>query len=293
MTVPIRWREHANQVRQWRQLDAADGNVLLVVNSADDRQSEIATAIDALLGVASRNAIQVIASRQHAAMLTSAGISDQQILFAESASGAIEINHFLESADALAWVETRKCHVIAGSAPHNLHNEEIKSIFEERVALLIGDGVFVAHALPEPYLYVFDGPGLVNRFGRARKVNAYRERVRALLADLQQHWEREGRPTGSDSQTFTSEMQILERHLGRDLLQFDESSDVPLVNDGGHGGVPEQVSTYLTHLLESIRERDRRTEAISAELRGVLAYLELPLRRRIWLRIRRLISPGS
>jgi hypothetical protein len=283
VTTTSRRRSHANQIRKWPELGTIDGNVLLIVNSRHDQQDDIARSIDALLMVAASDAIHVIAGRDHEAALAARGIPRERILFAESDGGAIELNHFLESSGALAWIGTRQFHAIVGSAPHNLHNDEIKSIFEERVALFIGDGVFLAHALPEPYVYVFDGIGLVSRFGRGRKVDAYRTRVRALIGDLQQHWEAEGRPAVSDAASYSIEMRILEKHLGRELLEFDETSPVPPIADGGDDGVAVQVSAYLAHLFESLRERDRRTDAITEELRRTLK--QLPLWRRFLSRV--------
>jgi len=246
---------------QWERLDRVDGNVLLVVNSLPARHEEFARAYRELQVLAS-SALHVIAPAHCRDWIAAAheGVSPDRLLFALDEQGRdLELNYFLETA-AFEWVSSKQFSLVAGTAPHSLYNDTVHTIFEQRVALLLRGGMFLAHALPERGVYLFDGPSLVQRFGRHIKVEAYKKWCRALVDDLHSEWMAQGAPGPVDDRDQTSIERILGTHLGSPMLAYDERGAIPFPH---HESVAGPVAEFLQHLHGLIHDRDvRLSEAI-------------------------------
>ena len=134
----------------------------------------------------------------------------------------LELNYFLESAVALQWILGHQFTAVIGSAAHSLHNDEVKDVFERRVALFLGSSVFLAHALPRRYVYVLGLGDLLQRMTRPEKVAGYGTMSRALVDDLLALWRARGCPVVDDQKRFDDECEILVRHLGAETIAFDE-----------------------------------------------------------------------
>lgn len=250
----------------WEELGAIDGAVLLVINSPRDHAAIVSDAARELHAHAP-DGLHVIAPPSWQPWITDKGIASERVRYAATEQGGdIELNHFLETAGAIRWVAEKRFAVIAGSEPHSLYNDEVKAIFEQRIALLVGDGCLLTHALPERGLYLFDGAGLIERFGRASKQAEYQERSRALLADLHSLWTQQGEPGFVDNQDLSAVTSVLSSHLGAAILEFDETGPIPLAHDSGIAG---PAAEFVRHLHDVIRERDERTAAIAAQLESV------------------------
>jgi hypothetical protein len=245
----------------WTALPAFDGPVLLVVNTPAPAAADLQALVSLLAG--KTDGLHLIAGAAHAGMLPE--LPPERVLLAQDASGRdIEINHFLETSIAVRWVVPKAFRAIVGLNPHNLYNEEVQGPFEARAALLLGDGVFLAHCLPTPYLYVLDGQALVHRFSRDAKVAQYRQQATALIDDLHAVWLARGRPVVDDSDDYAACMAVVERHLGRPVIDFDEASPIRVLRGGEPVG---GAAAYLTHLRDTLHDRDRllleRSDAVA------------------------------
>lgn len=267
----------------WAELGRVDGDALLIVNSPDDARGEVACALEAL-SASAVGELHVIANPAWREFLSQRGVPSHHVLSTETSSGVVEINHFLETSNMLGWAHKRPLRLVTGSAPHNPYNMEVKEIFEQRALLLLGDGDFLAHSLPGPYVYLFDAPSLVARFGRARKVLDYLDRQHALLSELEALWVAEGRPAVSDSIDFSSVTDAIARQLGPQILEYDEDRAAPLDRVGSPGDAA--VAEYVQHLRGVLYNRDQLAAALLTEL-------QRPLSQQVWLRIRHLLGLTS
>lgn len=264
-------------VSTWEELGRRSGNVLLVVNSADGAEAEVGDACDRL--AACGDALHVIAPWRWRHWMRARGIGRDRALYARDCDGSeVEINYFLESMPALGWIDARRFALTAGSAPHNLYNEEVKEIFEQRAALFVGRGLFVAHALPQPYLYVFDQPALFARQARYAKVERFKTLSRAIVDDCYRIWREQQSPAVSDGNGPADLSAILNAHLGEAFLEFDEASPIALPREHlarSSADATARFTEVAAHLGEALRERD-----------GVIARLERApaIRLRRWLR---------
>lgn len=252
-------------VTTWDELGRLDGDVLAIVTSpAGDRG-----AVDALFDELARrvpvSAIHVIAEPAWRARLSDRGISDDRMLLTTDDQGReIELNHFLETPAVVRWAVSRGFGTILGSAAHSQYNEEVKDILEQRVCLLLGDGCFLAHTLPGPYVFRFDLPGMLHRLNREPALEAYTAACRALVDDLYRIWRRDGAPSTCDDPGFSDVVPALARHLGPAVLGFDEASPIPIPRGDTAGG----VAGFVTHLRQVLFERDEhlsvQTDALVA-----------------------------
>ena len=192
--------------------------VLFVVNSPAERVDEVSAVLDRL----PQADVHVIAPLEWQSWLEARALEPDRIRYARDSSGrAIELNYFLEQFETTGWILRQSFDFVTGSVPHSLYNEEIKSPLEIRVGATLGQGRFVAHALPGPFLYLLTRGDLIVRQGRARKVAAYSAMTRALVDDLQASWAAAGRPVATSPSTPLAE-RLFERHLGA-LAHFDEA----------------------------------------------------------------------
>lgn len=250
----------------WEELGAIDGAVLFIINSLRDHAAIVANVATELEAHAP-GGLHIIAPPAWRTWIAAKGIASERVRYAVTEQGGdIELNHFLETAGVLQWVAVERFAVIAGSEPHSLYNDEVKEIFEQRVALLVGEGCLLTHALPERGLYLFDAAGLVERFGRASKAAEYQTQCRALLADLHSLWVQQGKPASIDNRDFGAVTSVLSAHLGAAILDFGETGPIPLAHDSD---IARPVAQFVRHLHDVIRERDERMTAVAAQLQAV------------------------
>jgi hypothetical protein len=244
----------------WNELGPIDGNLLVIINSPDDETD----TVEALFATIERELpsaiVHVIATPIWQAWLGRRGIAAERVLIATSEEGrAVELNHFLEDPAAVRWSVAKGFRCSVGTEAHSVHNDEVKEIFEQRVLLLLGDGRFLAHTLPNPYVYVLDLTRMLERCGRPLKVQEYERRSRAIVADLHQLWRASGRPAVADGADYADVMQVLERRLGPELLTFDEAGPIPLP----HEPMTSAFAGVISHLREVLSEHDRRLEVMT------------------------------
>ena len=242
-------------VLTWAELEPFDGNVLVVINSPDDDTDTVEALLMTLERQLPLAVLHVIATPVWQAWLDRRGVAPDCVLIATDEEGRdIELNHFLESPAAFLWSVPKQFLCIVGTAPHSMHNDEVKDIFERRILLLLGDGRFLAHTLPNQYVYVLDLARLLERCGRDLKVQAYERRSRALVDDLHRLWLSSGSPAVADSPDYADVLQVLERQLGPALLAFDEVSPIPLE----HQRITGAFVGIVTHFRSVLCEHDRR-----------------------------------
>jgi hypothetical protein len=256
----------------WADLAVMGGNVLLVINSPADADREVSAACEHFAAIGA--VLHAVAAPLWRPRLATHGIPPERTLFTvDDQDDELELNYFLETEKALAWIWQRQFAVIAGSAPHNLYNEEIKDIFEARVSVFLRTSVFVAHALPARYLYVFDLAGMFSRLGRGVKLAQYDAATRNLIGECYDLWRAGGSPTHSDDADFSDVMAILTRHLGPVLVDFDERSPIPLMPPSG---VDTAAAGVVVRMGGMIQARD---EALNLSI-GAATWREMTLRLR-------------
>jgi hypothetical protein len=188
-------------------------------------------------------------------------------LSAVDGTGAdLELNYFLETPPALAWTLPKRFTLVAGTAPHGLYNEEVKSIFEFRVCLFLRDGLFIAHALPEEYVYLFNLAGVLSRLGRDAKVARYQAASRALIEDCHRLWQADGCPAQSDDADYADVTDALRRHLGAAVMDFDERAPAPLSLP--EEAVPAAAAAVVRYMGDIVDARE--TALNDRRLMGVL-----------------------
>lgn len=252
-------------VTTWSELGTIDGPALLIVTAAAGDEVPVDEAFRALSAKVSADALHVIAPLAWQRWFEERGQPADRLLICVDGDGReVELTHFLHSSAALSWIGPRGFQVIMGALPHKRYNEEVQGAFEQRVCLFLGHGQFLAHTLPDPYVYTFDTPALVHRFGRSADVDRYLAVTNGLVAELHGQWLAAGSPGVDDTGNHDGVLAALGRHLGSEMRGFDESRlPVPSVT---HRLEPE-IASYLTELHATLGERDRR-------LAGLEAYLE-------------------
>lgn len=252
----------------WPDVAEVGGPVLMIVNSPDGDERAVSAVFDALEGRVPPARLHVIATPVWHRWLCERGWADARVLFSADARGAeLELNYFLESSDALHWIASKKFTLVLGSAAQSLYNEEVKEIFERQVAVFLGDAVFLTHTLPEAYVFALGLTDLVQRANRSGKVAEYRTVARALLDDLRQLWIDARMPSRDDAGPFVDVAGVLERHLGGDLLSWDERSAIPLTRPDPAKAAAEFVR-YVESVLHRVADQD---EARADDLRATIA----------------------
>lgn len=279
-------------VTTWQELERIGGEALVVVNSEREDERAAAALFDELTLHVSPHAVYVIASSAWQPWLVARGLSPDRLLPCADAEGRdLELNHFLESPPAVLWMLTKRFEVIVGSAPHNMYNEEIKDIFERRACLVVRDGYFLAHTLPQPFVTVLDLPSVLGRFTRREKVEAYKATSREIVDDLFQIWVKHGRPQACDSRHFTDVVNALGTQLGTEVLDFDEVSPIPIEQPDDHQPVVEQallvadvLRKHDQRLAEADQQRVNAVKLRDAIIDDLRRQLNTPVRRVLrWL----------
>ncbi len=261
-------------VATWRTLSPLDGNVLLIVNSPHGDEHEVSMALDAVERCAARTRLHIIATAAWQPWLSDRGASSDRVLYSIDAAGdELELNYFLETSTAVRWIVGKQFTAIVGSAPHNLYNEEVKGIFERRIGAILGAGRFLAHTLPEPYVFVLTLEELLHRFNRAPKAEQYGVFCRELLADLHRGWVASGRPRVADTGSFDEVSAVLERHLGPAVLSWDEASPIPL-HRLDTGGRALEYLLYVEGVLHRAVDAMANLQALTADLQQTLVQLQ-------------------
>jgi hypothetical protein len=238
----------------WSELQIPDGPVLLVLNSPVTALHEVPQIIEQLGTVMSLDRVHVIGPSAWVKDVLRLGIRKRQYLPARTGRDDLELNYFLETPPALQWMARLAPSIVVGSSPHNLYNEEVKDIFEVRVAAVLRDAVLLAHSLPNPYVYLLDTDGLLERAGRGAKIAAYHESVARLLDDFHQQWVTRGRPAFDDAPDFSDVEATFARHLGRAALDFDEASPIPLATVETTSDRTRVFAFVRDRLLQALRQ---------------------------------------
>lgn len=252
-------------LKTWSELGTIDGSALLIVNVAPGDELHVDEALRALSALVAADALHVIAPQAWQPWFGERGQPADRLLMCLDADGReVELTHFLHTSIALTWMASRQFQVVMGAQPHKLHNEEVQALFEQRVSLFLGRGRFLAHTLPDPYVYVLDTPALVHRFGRSADVARFQAMTHGLVADLHGQWVAAGEPPVNDTGRHDEVMATLSRHLGTDVRGFDQSPPLPGIT---HRAEPE-VASYLDELHATLFDRDQglaRLEELLAE----------------------------
>lgn len=248
-------------IHTWDTIEAIQGNLLVVINSPEDGAEQVEALLDAVAAHLPGAAVHVVTPASWRDRLLARGIAEDRLLVARDDKGReVEVNHFLESPAVVSWCIGAGFAAIVGTDAHNLYNEEIKDIFEQRVLLLVGDGVLLAHTLPIPYVYAFDAAQLVERCGREIKVARYRRDADALIGDLHQLWLASGKPARDDGADYAGVMAVVERHMGREVIDFDEVSPIPI----SAPAISPAIAGVVKHWREVMGEHDRQLAAMTA-----------------------------
>jgi hypothetical protein len=248
-------------ITTWEELGRLSGRVLAILNSPVEDQPTAAALFDELQGPAGACDLHVIAGPEWRQWLKARNVPDDHLLFSVDATGtSLELNHFLESPAAMVWAAQRRFDAAVGSAAHALYNDEVKEIFERRLPLLVGAGRYLAHTLPNRYVFVLDLPALLIRFSRLQKLEEYDRRCRALVEDLHRVWSALGRRAVADEPAASGVFQVLGRHLPPDVFAFDEESLTPLAQPDLSRAFADLV-LYLRSVLCEHAERLAEREA--------------------------------
>lgn len=258
-------------ITTWDDLPPFGGNVLMIVNSSADHVAEVEDAYRHVRRLAPAASLFVICERPWGERLLAMGVIPGHIIVTTDAGGAdLELNHFLESPGTVRWALQHHFRAIVGTAPHSLYNEEVKLTFEQSVSLLSHDACFLAHALPQPFLYVFDFDEFIERFTRHAKQARYEQDARGVVADLHRLWVKRGRPAPDDSADSTGAFHRLLSRLDPRLRAYDENAEAShqtrRVSPGTKG--------LVMHLRDVIHAHAEFAHAQHVELRRLEAVVE-------------------
>jgi hypothetical protein len=239
-------------VDTWNALAPADGNVLLIVNSSDGDTAPVEAAVDRVLALVPVERVYAISSVSWRSWLAERGIDGNRLLVALDSEGKpYDISFFLNLPVTLRWVHSRAHALVLGTVPHNLYNEEIQDVFERRVALLLGGGAFIAHTLPNEFVYVLRLADLLRRFGRESARRRYVSVAQAMVDELAQKWIEQGRPPVADTPN-TEAMAIMRRHLPEGVKNFDENHPVAMESDN-----VDSIAEYVRELQATLVDASR------------------------------------
>jgi hypothetical protein len=245
----------------WNELSGLDGNVLFVINS-DEWDTDAVNALFASFELhLPRSVVHVIATRDWQPYLAQRGVASDRILVALDDEGRdVELNHFLATPAVILWTVQKQFAAIVGSEIHNLYNEEVKDIFEQRALLLLGDGCLLAHTLPLEFVYVFGVPEILERCGRDVKIRDYEREARSLVDALHRVWQAAGRPATTDNPDYSDVLDVLARRMGPPLLAYDEVSPIPIAPPAITGA----LAAVVAHHRAVVSEHDRQLQAMTA-----------------------------
>lgn len=260
--------------------DAISGRSLVIVNSPPEHGEAVAGVLRALQSRAA-DGLSIIAPRSWRPLLLDLGCDGDEVLYAVREDGQdYELNFFLEQLGTLHWILSRQFSCVIGTAPHSLYNEEVKDTLEQRVALFLGRGTFVAHAWPKPFLYFLELADLILRFDRSRVTREYGAVTRALIADLHRAWLDGGRPAQADG-AIAAHDEVIAAHLGP-LMARDERSGEPsdVVSLAAVAGFIDYAERVLHPAVALRDERLRELEETQRQQRQLIEHLSGEVTRR-------------
>jgi len=241
----------------WQAL--AGESVLVLINSPEGEIAEVAALFDRLAPRLERSEVYVVTPPEWTSWLHDRGLPADHVLpSADAQDRPLELNYFLESPVAGIWIRSKPVDYIVGSVPHSLYNEEVKDLLEERLSLFVGSSRFLAHTLPQDYVYVFDLPMMLRRSGRADKVKEYRATCRSMVDAWHRQWIDAGRPARDDGPDIRQAASVIGDHLGAGLLSPDESSPISIERLDPVASIVGTIR-YLQDLLG-------RTQALQGEV---------------------------
>ena len=255
-------------ITTWDDLGRLGGNVLAILNSPLQDEHGVATLFDELERRVLAGRLHVIASPGWRDWLGARGVSGEGLLLTvDDGGGELELNHFLETPTAVLWITHKQFAFVVGAASYAVYNDEVKEIFERRLTVLLGSGRFLAHTLPNPYVFVLDLPAIVLRSYRKRTLERYTTTCRAMIDDLYRHWIDIGKPAVADDVVYCDVVEALGRHLGTELLAFDEAAPIPLPRPAA-GPIFADIIISLQSVL---REHDQRLADLTKAFRDLTA----------------------
>jgi hypothetical protein len=268
----------------WSELGPPSGEVLVIINSPEDDRLPVDAFFRQLYGWTRSSTVHVIAPLAWRDWVKRQGIPEDRVLLAAAGDGSpYDLATFLTTPEVFRWVTARAVGVIAGTTPHNRYNDQVQEIFERRVAVLLGDGYLLAHTAPYPFVYVFDAPAVVRRLVRGEALLEYRTVCGRVVGDLHARWVSEGSPVVNDDPSFTAEQQELARHLGSDLLAFDEASAIPIQRTMSGQTIAEMLAEVRASLADAGRRLEEGVWTLEHQQRGG------SLKTRVRTRLRRLV----
>lgn len=246
----------------WHEMQPLPRSILVVVNSHWHNEDEVSRLFERLRSQ-DGTALHVVAPPAWRNRVAAEGIGAGHFQAAADAHGnELELNYFLEWPATLRWLASLDIQAVVGTTPHAQYNDYVNDIFEQRVALLLRQGVFLAHTLPQPYVYVFDAAGLLRRMDRLAALDQYRSACKSIVDDCYRLWRVEGSPAVSDRSDRRDVIDVLTTRLGPAILGFDEASPIPLQRPHDN----TRLATFVAHLNDAIAERqrllDERIEAV-------------------------------
>lgn len=204
----------------WAEVFAPGTTALLIVNSAPSQLEEIERAVSALERSPGLGAVSAIAPLTLRTWLSHRGVDTSRTLFPRIAGVDVELDYFLERSHAIRWAIRRRADFVLGTEPHAPLNEDVKTDFERRAALMLGRGCFVAHSVPSEQTLLFSAEELWSRAARPEAVERHRARVKGALDRLHRVW------AASQSHAAESSASTRAGSIAADLL-MQGASDAP------------------------------------------------------------------
>ena len=275
----------------WNEFVPMPERVLLIINSQPNDYSSVDLVMEALGKLIPIQSLLVVGnSYWQDYLIKKTEIPKAQILFSCIQNQELELNYFLENSLTISWIKRHKPQLITGSLAHNLYNEEVKEVFEKRICLFIEDGVFLAHSLPNEYLYILRIRDLFERFSRQKKIDIYKAKSEAIVDEFYHLWIKEGKPAIDDRIGFEEEKNILYKHLGKDLDAFDETGEIPLENIDVLTDVADYWNSTLSSYLVKLENEIIQRESLQAEHNALLDEINNIMKTYPFIRILRWVE---
>jgi len=203
-----------------------DDKLLLICNSPVQELSNVSFLLEHLEKIIPQDRIYVVAnSSWKEYFVENKSISEQRILFTCVDSQELELNFFLENYKFLQWLDSIRPEFVIGSVAHSLYNDEVKYIFEQKISFCLRQGTFIAHTLPQEYLYLLDQEDIVKRLSRLSKIEEYQSISNSIVDDFYKLWVERGQPEIDDREDFIEENTLLSKYLGSEVFYLDEKDE--------------------------------------------------------------------
>jgi len=255
----------------WDEAGTLAGNVLVAINS-EPEAAPVDLLFEALARCTKQSQLHVIASRGWQEWANARGIHGDHLLLALDDDGRdVELNHFLESHAALSWLAPKDIAFFVGSEPHSVYNDEVKDVLEQRAAVLLGDGLFLAHTLPSRYIFAFDVAALIERIPREAKVARYEQAVRGVIDELHRQW-KAGAPGDADAPDFTAAVPVITARLPQ--LGVAAGDEDRAILPAATAALTRGLTPFVGHFRDVLLDRDRQLDAMRALLASTQAEVD-------------------